>query len=68
MELGISNQDAAAIGLNATVKEKIGELVNKHLGLASVVFVTIEEDPRCIRLETVNGVILVNTALSERID
>lgn len=67
MELHISNADAKALGLNSRIKEKIVGLVHAHIGLASMVSVTLE-NPETVQLKTSRDRIIVDRALTRRID
>jgi hypothetical protein len=68
MELDISDVDAKALGLNSSVKEKLVELTHTYLGFASVVTVTLTEDPEGIKLDTAGGIVIVNREMTRRID
>lgn len=68
MELGLSDTDAKAIGIDSPKKERLVDLVHRHLGRASVAFVKVVDNPPGIKLETANGAIIVDRDLSKRID
>lgn len=68
MELSISDSDARTIGIDSPTKEKIVGLAHRYLGLASVAFVELVEDPPAVSIRTHAGTIYVDRELTRRID
>ena len=68
MEFSISDDAAKDIGFNSLAKARIAELVHEYLGLASMAYVKLSHDPVGIIIETANGSIIVNRALTQRIN
>jgi hypothetical protein len=68
MEFSISDEAAKEIGLDSVSKARIVKLVHQYLGLASTAYVTLVHDPVGVKVQTANGSIILNRALTQRID
>lgn len=68
MEISISKEDAKILNLNMITKAKIIGLFHLHIGNASAVSVKITDKPPGVQIEADIGIIVVDRALTKRID